>query len=222
MLYHSLYTEHLQASCSTRAEKKAEPPDRMDEYALPGPVKEAIEKFKTAFTHRAQDLAKTGMSKEDALTCLIETTLRPTLTPGISDIELVKRHGVFGTQSALNVLAIRSELQKWKSQGLDIPASINEMAKQINKLEPTKKRKREIANDITNTDPNEPLRKCRLSPAARYMERYKKRKADCIPSGDNPETPNKKFRFMNYRDPVLHVPDPISFQFEVNSFLDFQ
>jgi hypothetical protein len=175
-------------------------------------VKEAIERFKNVFYKRVQELEQGGHHNGVAL--ILETMLGLPAVPQQQEIESLQNYGVHNTKSALEILAIKTELQKRQQQGKDIPTSIHEMATQIEQLDlstvtATKKRKRET----TEHEQQEVVKRKKLTPTARYLQRYKKRKADSDEEEDAP--PAKRVRFMNYRDPILHIPDPITFHFEV-------
>lgn len=188
--------------------------------SLPGTVTQAIDNFKTVFSQRVQTLERGGMGKREITSYLLESALSPPPGPGTAELELVRKHGVLDTQSAAQILAIRSELLKLQRQGLDVPTSINEMTKRIRQVEidtTTRKRKRDPNSD--NLEANE-AKRTKLSPTERYMERYKKRKAEQDEGPDFVPPAPKRFRFMNYRDPILHVPDPIAFQFQVSPRLN--
>lgn len=184
------------------------------------PVAQAIEKFKTVFLQRVQALETVG--KKDVASSLLEATLRTTLdpSPGKRDIELVQKHaGVLDTRSAINILAIRSKLQQLQRQGYDVPSSIEEISKRVDQVDlsvvglPTRKRKRDPNSDSEAN--NELPKRPKSTPTERYLDNYKKRKAEL--DENEPETSPlaKRLRFTNYRDPILYVPDPIAFQFEV-------
>eukprot|EP01127_Copromyxa_protea_P003696 TRINITY_DN1348_c1_g1_i1.p1 TRINITY_DN1348_c1_g1~~TRINITY_DN1348_c1_g1_i1.p1 ORF type:complete len:248 (-),score=50.22 TRINITY_DN1348_c1_g1_i1:326-1069(-) len=196
-----------------------------DKGLLSTPVLEAIERFKNVLSKRVSDLEQVGLEKGEGTGLVLDTFLCPKAPSQHEVLLLQKNYGIGTTKSAVDILAIKAELQKWKRQGHDVPTTIHQMASQISKLDlplfETKKRKREPTD---MSDQTEQGKRMKMTPAARYMERYKKRKVESMEEEQEQgqeqdyfgsEAPvNKKFRFMNYKDPILHIPDPISFAFE--------